>query len=56
MFCDVQFDTVSVVLAPSSTLLLYTDGLSESMTASNEEFGRPRLAELCKNHPARHGT
>jgi sigma-B regulation protein RsbU (phosphoserine phosphatase) len=50
MFCDERFDTVSLSLAPGSTLLLYTDGISESMTAAGEEFGRPRLAELCVRH------
>jgi sigma-B regulation protein RsbU (phosphoserine phosphatase) len=35
-----------IVLEPGSTLLLYTDGVTEAFNPSDEEYGERRLAEL----------
>ena len=38
--------TESVMLSKGDSLLLYTDGITEVLNASNEQFGQDRLAEL----------
>lgn len=38
--------TESVMLSKGDSLLLYTDGVTEVLNASNEQFGQDRLAEL----------
>jgi len=35
-------------MAPGDTLFLYTDGLSEARSASHEEYGEARIADLLK--------
>jgi serine phosphatase RsbU (regulator of sigma subunit) len=43
-------------LFPGDTLVLYTDGVTESFSESGEEFGEPRLIEALRRHcdlPAR---
>jgi len=43
-------------LAPGDALILYTDGVTESLNQSDEEFGEQRLIEAAKRHcrlPAR---
>ena len=40
-------------LHPGDTLLLYTDGVTESFNASNEEFGESRLIEAFRRHCAK---
>jgi serine phosphatase RsbU (regulator of sigma subunit)/catechol 2,3-dioxygenase-like lactoylglutathione lyase family enzyme len=37
-------------LHPGDTLLLYTDGVTESFNASGEEFGESRLVEALRRH------
>ncbi len=49
MFCDQRFDVVRVSLERGGTLLLSTDGFTESGISSAQEFGRPRLAELFRH-------
>lgn len=44
MFCDGDYPTRQVHLAPGESLFLFTDGLSESFTSSGAEFGLERLA------------
>lgn len=48
---DPQFKDVSVPMFPGDLLLLYTDGVSEAINPSQEEFGVPRL-EAFLNHSA----
>ena len=37
-------------LAPGDALILYTDGVTESLNQSDEEFGEQRLIEAAKRH------
>jgi sigma-B regulation protein RsbU (phosphoserine phosphatase) len=43
LFAQSQFASTNVTLAPGDTLLLYTDGLTESRNPSNVEYGEDRL-------------
>ena len=56
MFKDTRYHEYFLTTEPGDTLMLYTDGVTESQSKSGEEFGRPRLAEAVKKHrhlPAR---
>ncbi|HME01145.1 MAG TPA: SpoIIE family protein phosphatase [Terriglobia bacterium] len=46
MFCDGGYVARRLTLAPGDTLFLYTDGVSESRSASHEEYGEERLARV----------
>jgi len=46
MFCDGGYSARRLTLAPGDTLFLYTDGVSESRSASHEEYGEERLARV----------
>jgi len=43
----------SIGFLEGDSLLLYTDGVTEVMNISNEEFGQKRLAELVQQHAER---
>jgi sigma-B regulation protein RsbU (phosphoserine phosphatase) len=43
----------SIGFSEGDSLLLYTDGVTEVMNISNEEFGQERLAELVQQHAER---
>jgi sigma-B regulation protein RsbU (phosphoserine phosphatase) len=43
MFCDSQFSTIRLTLAPGDTLLVYSDGLTEARNGSDDEYGADRL-------------
>jgi len=51
MFCDGRYSTRHVHLAPGETLLLYTDGVSEARSQTNEEYGETRLMEVLTQKP-----
>jgi sigma-B regulation protein RsbU (phosphoserine phosphatase) len=54
MFCDEQFTTNRLRLAPGDALLLYTDGLTETRDVSGTEYGVERLLQsLGAPFPAR---
>jgi len=53
MFSDAHFTTRTIDLRPGDALLFYSDGVTESRSASGEEFGVARLARLAEN---RRGT
>jgi sigma-B regulation protein RsbU (phosphoserine phosphatase) len=46
IFCDTAFSVRKLGLAPGDTLLLYTDGLTESEDAAGSPYGTTRLAQL----------
>ena len=45
MFCDEQFATSRLQLAPGDALLLYTDGLTETQDVTGAEYGVGRLLQ-----------
>ena len=47
----IEFDHHTVNLAPGDTLFLYTDGVSEAMNVSAEEFGMERLGRIFADEP-----
>jgi sigma-B regulation protein RsbU (phosphoserine phosphatase) len=52
MFCDGRYTPRQVQLAPGDTLFLYTDGVSEASSESNEEYGELRLREFLAQRAA----
>jgi serine phosphatase RsbU (regulator of sigma subunit) len=46
---DASYDEVQVALEPGETVLLYTDGITETMNASREMYGFERLAAFLQN-------
>jgi len=50
LFDDWECSITEVQLAPGDTVLLYTDGASEAMNDSGEQFGEDRLAELLQRN------
>ena len=40
---DAIYDKASIQLAPGDTLFAFTDGISEAMTADDEEWGEDRM-------------
>ncbi len=49
--CD--FDQKSITLLPGDTLVLYTDGVTEAMNETGEEYGMERLCEVLAVAPSR---
>jgi sigma-B regulation protein RsbU (phosphoserine phosphatase) len=47
----IEFNDNTVNLAPGDTLFLYTDGVSEAMNVSAEEFGMERLGRIFSDEP-----
>lgn len=47
---EAKFRSGVVVLEPGDRLVLVTDGVTEAFSASEEEFGETRLAELLPSH------
>ncbi len=47
---EATFETCTVALAPGDTLLLYTDGVTEAMTAAREQFEEERLRDVLEAH------
>jgi sigma-B regulation protein RsbU (phosphoserine phosphatase) len=45
-----------VTLSKGDKIVMYTDGLTECMNVIDEQFGRPRLAEILKTHYAMSGA
>jgi sigma-B regulation protein RsbU (phosphoserine phosphatase) len=50
MFQDMFYQQETVYLTPGELLLFFTDGITEAMNASEEEFGELRLASLTSAH------
>ena len=50
LVAEASYTSRRVDLAPGSTLLLYTDGVTELMAPSREEFGVERLLAVAREH------
>jgi phosphoserine phosphatase RsbU/P len=50
LFCDAPTSTTALKLAAGDTLLLYTDGVTETMDPSDVEYGVDRLASVVSSH------
>ena len=46
-----DYGEMSVTIPPGGTVVMYTDGVSEAMNASEEEFGTERLEEILRYNP-----
>lgn len=46
LLADSRYESEEIILEPGSTLLLYTDGVTEAVNSEDEELGLERLAEL----------
>lgn len=44
------YDEYTLILAPGDVLILYTDGVTEAMNESSEEYGETRLAIVARDH------
>jgi sigma-B regulation protein RsbU (phosphoserine phosphatase) len=53
MMKGVQYQEASVVFNPSDVLIIYSDGITESINDTDEEFGEERLIEVVKNNLGR---
>jgi sigma-B regulation protein RsbU (phosphoserine phosphatase) len=53
MFDDIQFEQRALQLHAGDVLVLYTDGLTEAVNATTEEFGEGRLQALVQANAAR---
>ncbi|MBN2105738.1 SpoIIE family protein phosphatase [bacterium] len=49
MMEDVSFDTETIQLEQGDCILLYTDGITETMNAEEEEFGESRVLSCLKD-------
>jgi len=49
---DQKFALGSVQLEPGDRVVFFTDGVTESCDANDNEFGEPRLSELLREHRA----
>jgi phosphoserine phosphatase RsbU/P len=50
LFPEIEFDQASVELASGDVLLIYTDGVTEALNASGDEFGEDRLRDFLIAH------
>ena len=46
LFPGMRWEELSFTLSPGDTLVLYSDGVSEAQTATFDEFGPERLADI----------
>jgi len=53
MFCDEQFPTRRLRLAPGESVLLYSDGLTEATNPAGEEYSLERLIDSLRADPGR---
>lgn len=50
MFCSGSYQPVSLTLKKDDTLVLYTDGVTEAMNGTGDEFGVERLSDVIAAH------
>ena len=46
IFGDISYDDSEITLAPGDDVLLYTDGVTEAMNSTREQFTKERLLEI----------
>jgi sigma-B regulation protein RsbU (phosphoserine phosphatase) len=51
MLPGMTYEEKAETLEPGDIFLIYTDGITESRNASNEEYGDERLVQVCRNNP-----
>ena len=49
---NLRYEQATIELAPEELVLMYTDGVSEAMNASGEEFGEERMKAFLLKHRA----
>lgn len=47
---EATYTATKATLQPGDSIILYTDGITEAANPEQEEFGRERLVEVCKEH------
>ncbi len=47
---DFDFEDEKIPVKNNDVLVIYSDGISEAMNESEEEYGEERLSELISNH------
>jgi sigma-B regulation protein RsbU (phosphoserine phosphatase) len=52
LFCSGEFPTSKFTMSTGDSLVLYTDGLTESRSTSQKEYGEERLSALLRAHAA----
>ncbi|RQV98155.1 serine/threonine-protein phosphatase [bacterium] len=50
MIPGVVYETVSVSIIPHDCIVLFTDGITEAMDSTQEEFGENRLKDYSQKH------
>jgi sigma-B regulation protein RsbU (phosphoserine phosphatase) len=50
LFEGAKFEEETVCLAPGDWLIVFSDGVSEAMSASGEEYGEERILETATRH------
>ena len=50
MFDSVPFDEETLEVSPGDWIVVFSDGVSEAMSESGEEFGEPRIVETVRSH------
>lgn len=53
LFADATFVNHTLPLTPNSTLVVYTDGVTDALNSQEEQFGEERLLSFCKNYRER---
>lgn len=51
LFPEVTYDVQNVSVPPRSTLVFYTDGVTDALNCDGEDFGEERLLALCRTLP-----
>jgi len=51
LFPDVRYQELHVTLPKGSTVVVYTDGVTEAMNSQEEDFGEERLISCCASLP-----
>ena len=50
LFCNGEYPTTTISMSAGDSLVLFTDGLTETRSASGEEYGEQRLSRLLRAH------